>query len=209
MKQLGPLAIAVLLCLLARTVTARGIVYISDPDPSAVTVGDTFAIEVRGKDFLVPLDGGGVNISFSSLSLRLLDVEIAPMWDFSAEPDAADIDGWNQAGTVSGLWFNTFSMAGVTGDFAIAVLTFAAIAGGPADIAPEANDRYVFGRLGQRIDPDGFIGTQVAIAAVPEPGTWAVLATGLLLLTVSLRRGMLRPWPRGVLSSGMARSASV
>jgi hypothetical protein len=156
-------------------------VFVADPIPANPEVGDTFAVEVRGKDFPNTIDGGGLNITFDSGRLQLVDITPAQPWVDFFSPGTRS----NSLGTVKGMYFNSMAQDGVGGEFDIANLTFAAISGGSARIQLAGDDLLVFGRLQEQFMPR-FQGREVSILAVPEPGTWLALCVGSLLI-VSLR----------------------
>jgi hypothetical protein len=169
-----------MLCSGASAATPGGVVFVAEPD-STIVVGDSFVLDIRGKEFPEPIDGGGLNILFDGSMLHLTSIEPASVWmDFFDQGTLSD-----PPGSIENLYFNSLSMAGVGGDFSIVRLTFEAFASGVATISLAGDDVFVFGRLGEELLPQ-FTGHAVSIASVPEPATALALVVGSCLI-VGLR----------------------
>ncbi|NJN53040.1 MAG: hypothetical protein HC809_16030, partial [Gammaproteobacteria bacterium] len=69
MKAFAAAVVSLIWWVCAGTAAGQGVVYVGDPNPSEIMVGDTFTLEVRGKDFGSPIDGGGFDLTFDSMLL--------------------------------------------------------------------------------------------------------------------------------------------
>jgi len=91
-----------------------------DADKNALQ-GDTFTLNIVGADFLVDVDGGGVNLAFDSSVVNVLSVTIdEAVWDLGVGISGGTID--NVAGTVDGIMVNNWNT--VTNDFIVATVEF-------------------------------------------------------------------------------------
>jgi hypothetical protein len=159
------------------------------PSAADVQATSTFTLQLQGSDFGSTAGGSAIdnvsggqnlNLNFSAGIVELLGVEIAPRWTFAAANKAGAVD--NAAGTLTGLGFGTFP---ATGDdsFDIALLRFRALAPGMASFSVAGAQLVgrVAGVPGSSIDVT-LPSISVAVSAVPEPGSWALLASGLALV---------------------------
>ena len=162
-------------------ITPGGVVFVAEPGLATPTVGATFAVEVRGKEFPNSIDGGGLNITFDSRLLPLIGITPAPPWaDFFSPGTRSDADG-----TVNDIYFNNLDQAGVEGEFPIVTLTFSPIRTGTAQIQLAEDDVFIFGRLEEQFVPQ-FLGRQVLIPAVPEPALSLAMFIGIIVLLARL-----------------------
>jgi hypothetical protein len=166
-----------------------------DPAVNSVVVGDVFHLDLQGSSFDRTSGGlvignftGGQNLRFSytSASLEVVAIAIAPRWTFTTGNRSGSVDAG--AGTVSGVAFGVFP-ATTDDDFDILRVTLKALAPGRGSIALLAGQfiGQVGGLGGQLIVPT-FGSASIDIAAVPEPQSWALLLAGLGLIGFVARR---------------------
>jgi hypothetical protein len=163
-------AVFALALLASGPATATVIVRVVSP-VSEVTVGETFAIELRA-EASQPIFGFGLDLGFDGALLAIdAPPAIGSLWDPLIAPDG---DG------LAGLVFP----AGLTGDLLLATLSFEALAPGITSIVAS----FTAGDLteGLPLDPSGYDEDVSFVAApiqvVPEPATGLLVAAGLLAL---------------------------
>jgi hypothetical protein len=141
--------------------------------PAQVQLGSAFDIELRA-DLGQPTLGWGLDLGFDPAALQRSGAPtIGPDW---LSATAADGDG------LAGIYFPDPGGSGLVGDgVLLAVVRFQALAAGVTQLELSAT----LADLGEgfALDPEGFDsvrfeGAQVTV--VPEPGTAALLALGLL-----------------------------
>lgn len=130
-------------------------------------------------------DGGSITVQFIDNRLTGSGSAALDLWIFEIGPDVEDTfieiskDGVN--------FFSVGAVTGSTRGVDIDAFGFG------------INDRFAFVRLTDNGDLDGQTGATVgadidaigaisSVAAVPEPGTWAMMVGGLLLLGAAARR---------------------
>lgn len=152
-----------------------------------VKVGDSFTMNLAGQGFTEELVGGGLNLVFNPAVLRLDNVAFDPVWDFITAPDAADLAGINMTGRIDPMRFETGNNS-PTGNFAIATLSFTALAVGASSLDLSANSNYPFASkvTGVEVVPALFDGS-VNVSAVPEPMSVGMMLAGLGLLGARVR----------------------
>lgn len=147
--------------------------------PAALTVapGDSFAVQVRGIDFTDQVVGGGFNLSFDPGVLSLLSVSVdTATWEFVSSSGQID----NAAGTLTDVYFNSFRPQLPTGSFSVATLEFRALTPGSSSSLLSGSPTFPFADdLGEVISVT-FQGADLTVSAVPEPGSAALWAMGLL-----------------------------
>ena len=117
--------------------------------------GDTFTVDIKQDNFPIS-EGGGIDISFNADLLRVVDVEVSHLWDFSSKEGIVD----NNAGVVSGVLFSSYK--GVEGDAVLAKVAFQALSRGEAEITLSESSLNPFASEGSEINPE-FISTHVVI----------------------------------------------
>lgn len=158
------------------------------PARLAPAVGDVFDVGLRGVSFdaisagsLINNISGGQNLVFgySSAVFEVLRVEIDARWNFGPGRHVGTIDA--AAGSIAGFAFASFPAA-TDDDFNIATFTLRALTPGTGALTLQSGDFFgkVGGAAGQRIVPT-FGSVQMAVSAVPEPASWALLGVGLAL----------------------------
>jgi predicted anti-sigma-YlaC factor YlaD len=163
------------------TVQAQSLVL--TPSSKDVSLGDTFTLQVAGKDFATQLVGGGFNLSFTAGLLELSSVAIDAGWELS--PQGGLID--NASGTLTGAAFTTF-VAPKAGDFSAATLTFKAIGPGIATIALAASSTFPFTDIDVNAITPHFGSATITSSSVPEPSSVALALAGVLLVRTASRR---------------------
>ncbi|RZI85756.1 MAG: PEP-CTERM sorting domain-containing protein [Rubrivivax sp.] len=139
-----------------------------------VTVGDSFSVDLLATGFPDKIFGGGYNISFDPSKLHLDDIVIPANWEFAVSKGTLDA----AAGTVTDVFFNTFS-APVQGSFLTSTLKFTAIGAGTSGIDLADSGSFPFGdEFGNAVTVT-YSGGTVNVAAVPEPGSLALMLAGL------------------------------
>ena len=172
-------------------VTAASIGWGSSPSP--IYVGDTFSVDITGSGFTSTVDGGGVNFSYDNSIFNVTSVTIGSVWDPLISSQGATNNG---AGTVDGLYVNTFGAvdgnADVTGNFVVATVEFLAVGLGTSalDLSEYGLNPWASG--GVLINPD-FLNGQMTVVAdpsgvVPVPAAAWLFGSGLLGLAGMARR---------------------
>jgi len=144
------------------------------PSITNVKVGDSFSVDLSATGFPDKIFGGGYNISFDASKLKLDDIIIPANWEFAVSKGTLDA----AAGTVTDVFFNTFS-APIKGDFLTSTLKFTAIGVGSSDIDLSDSGSFPFGdEFGNAVTVT-YVSGKVNVAAVPEPGSLALMLAGL------------------------------
>ncbi|MBI5333609.1 MAG: PEP-CTERM sorting domain-containing protein [Burkholderiales bacterium] len=142
------------------------------PSTQTVALGDTLSVDVQATGFADAVVGGGFDFSWDASVLSLQAVAFGPEWDPLAS-NTGLLDA--TAGTVTGLYFNTFT-GSPSGSFLTATLTFKAVGLGTSAITLAANPLFPFANLAAEEVPFGVVGGTVQ--AVPEPATVSLLLAG-------------------------------
>jgi hypothetical protein len=181
-KTLHPLRAVAGATLLALGLHAQAAELVLVPDALTLNVGQSFNLDVNGTNFDGNIIGGGFNLRWDplrlSLTSRVLDTGV---WtDPARSVGLLDAGG----GTLSGVFFNSSAAVLPTGSFHVAQLGFTALSAGVSQVRLLANPALPFANdLAEVVDVTHGLAT---ITAVPEPGTWALMALGLG--AVALRR---------------------
>ncbi len=153
------------------------------PSVSTVDVGSSFSLAVQATGFAERIYGGGYNLAFDPSVLRLDSILIPASWEFAKSTGLLDSTG----GTVSDVYFNTY-VAPIAGDFLTATLNFTAIGGGSSTVAVSASGDFPFGDINGNAVNVAFNAATVNVTAVPEPGSLALMLTGLAAVGGLMRR---------------------
>lgn len=141
-----------------------------------------FSLDVTGSSFSGAIIGGGFDLRYDPALLRL----DALVLDTTTWPDPARNAGLHDpaSGSVSGAYFNSNAAVLPTGNFHVARLDFTALAAGSSDVQLLPSDGLVWANdLAEAVDVSYGL---AHVNAVPEPGTWGLMAAGLA--AVALRR---------------------
>ena len=141
-----------------------------NPSLTNVNIGDSFTVDLLATGFPDKIFGGGYNISFDASMLQLDDISFPANWEFLVSK------GTTAGGTVSDVFFNTFS-APIAGDFLTSTLKFTAIGAGTSSITLSESVSFPFGDEFGNAVTVAYVGGSVA--AVPEPGSVALMLAGM------------------------------
>lgn len=175
--------VAMGLALLSLQALAAPEVKLAASQPS-VNVGDVFSVMLSAASFdaiagksIDSISGArDLTFSFTSGTLEVVNVTLAPQWTFGVNLGVVD----PTAGTITGLRFGSFPA--VTGtDFAIGTVTLRAVAAGSGtlDLVSGTFQGKLGGVTGQSFSPAMGEATVVVASAVPEPASLALLLAGL------------------------------
>ncbi|EHR69118.1 PEP-CTERM putative exosortase interaction domain-containing protein [Burkholderiales bacterium JOSHI_001] len=152
------------------------------PGSVSTLPGAAFSLDVTGSSFAGAIIGGGFGLSYNPALLRL----DALVLDTTTWPDPARNAGLHDpaTGSVSGVFFNSNAAVLPTGNFHVARLDFTALGAGSSNVQLMPSAGLVWANdLAEEVA----VGYGLAhINAVPEPGTWGLMAAGLA--AVALRR---------------------
>lgn len=142
------------------------------PSLTNVKVGDSFTLDLNATGFPNKIFGGGYNIAFDASILKLDDIVIPSNWEFAVSK------GTQVGGTVTDVFFNTF-VAPISGNFLTSTLKFTAIGAGSSAVTLSESGSFPFGdELGEAVSVT-YNGATVNVAAVPEPGSIALMLAGM------------------------------
>lgn len=153
------------------------------PAHTDTTIGSAFQVDIQATGFPDKIFGGGYNLAFDPTILKLDGITFPVNWEFSTSTGLLDA----VAGTVSDINFNTFA-APIKGDFLTATLKFTAIGAGTSAITLSDSGSFPFGNELSAAVPVTFNGGTVTVAAVPEPGSVALMLGGLACVGWLARR---------------------
>lgn len=165
-----------LVCLTAQAQTVS-----VSPTHTNVTVGDSFSVDILATGFPDMIFGGGFNLAFDPTILKLDGIVIPASWEFAVSTGLLD----PAAGTVSDVYFNTFS-APIKGDFLTASLKFTAIGGGTSGIALSESPSFPFGNEFANAVAVTYVDGSVAV--VPEPNSLTLLLAGIACVGWATKR---------------------
>jgi hypothetical protein len=144
-------------------------------------LGDTFQVEVGGRDFTTPIDAGGLDFRFDPKIVQVLSVDVdSSVWDWSL-PEKTHID--NQQGWVGDLDFGTVFLDSPRDDFNIARIVLRAVGKGCSLLEFMASADTEFGSGYEKVNVN-FVSASVNVNVnvIPLPPTylmwvfaWAVL----------------------------------
>lgn len=171
------------LTLASMTAQAAGTLALT-PSTTTVNPGETFVVELRGVGFTEETIGGGADFSWNPDVIDLTGVSISSAdWPFVQNSGLLD----PTSGTLSELVAVTLGTAKI-GDFLIAQLTFIADRPGATTLTVGPSPFQPFSNTVEEPISLSFSGAQITVTAVPEPGTWALMALGLAGLPWLRRR---------------------
>jgi hypothetical protein len=150
---------------------------------TTANIGDSFTLSVQASGFPEYIYGGGYNLAFDPSVLRLDAINIPAAWEFTRSTGSLSA----AAGTVSDIYFNTFA-APVKGDFLTATLNFTAVGGGSSQVSLSAAADFPFGDANANAVNVAFNAATVNVAAVPEPGSFSLVISGLAAVAGLMRR---------------------
>jgi hypothetical protein len=154
-----------------------------DPPIATVERGNSVSMSIVGGGFTVLpsgfLDGGGVNLTFDPLVVRVSSVTIDPFWD-----PAFSVPGWsidNIHGVVAPINFGTAG-TGASGSFGIATVGFQVVGLGNCALTLAENADNPFGSGGSPV-PVAFEAGQIVgvVPAVPPRLSYAVGSSKITL----------------------------
>jgi PEP-CTERM motif len=197
-----------------RIIFGLGLVAISASSWGQATIeldspsGTTFApnqvitLDLVGNNWTVPLDGGGVDLSFNPSVLSLQSVTVnTDVFDYGLyAPLEPTID--NAAGSATGIDFFTLLNNDPTGNFDVATVTFLTQGAGSANLSLGENvigfsstdSNFNVSSLAAGRDfifQTAGVSVTSMVAAVPEPSTFWLLAAASLA-ALSMRRRILK-----------------
>lgn len=153
-----------------------------NPDVTSVKVGDSFTVDLNATGFPDKIFGGGYNLSFDTSVLHLDDITFPANWEFAVSK------GTQAGGNVSDIFFNTFT-APIKGDFLTSTLKFTAIGAGTSAITLSDSPSFPFGDEFANAVSVTYQGGSVSVAAVPEPGSVALMLAGMGAVGLIASRG--------------------
>ena len=166
-----------MVCLLAGASTAQASVVLNlEPEPTEVTVGDSFAVNLNATiDPGDPVLGWGLDLDFDPSTINRTGLVIDPAWDPLTAPDGDGLAG--------------SSLSPVTGNVGLASFTFTALSSGTTSLGISATQGDL--TEGFALTTPGQFATfnqptadvTVRPASVPEPASLTLLALGLAGLT--------------------------
>jgi hypothetical protein len=158
-----------------------------DPSNATATVGNTFTLDIKGKNFFNQTDRGGVNFTFNPAIVQVAGVTVPNgTWETATAPATID----NSAGSVTGL--NVASATGHGPTFSLAEVLFKAVGSGNTGLSLSENGSNRFMRAGTSSPIPGFSvgnGTvSVSAAPVPLPGAFWLLGSALVTMLLGRRK---------------------
>jgi len=153
------------------------------PTTATEASGTTFAVTIVGSGFTVPVDAGGLNITWDPMVLALgpAGVSLDPIWVAPSTP------GTVGTGSITGMFLfdntapNPLPNPGVS--FNIATIEFKASASGSSSISVAENSTNPFAGAGAQITGIAFNSAAItvpgAISGIPEPGSITLVLIGV------------------------------
>lgn len=155
-----------------------------DLAPASVTasVGSSFSLQVQGSSFVSGIIGGGFDLSYDPINLRLDSL----LLDTTVWPDPARNAGLHDpaSGTVTGVYFNSNAAVLPTGNFHVAQLNFTVLGGAANTVQLSPSVGLVWAN--EFVEEVAVSYGLAQINAVPEPASWGLMAAGLAMF--GLRR---------------------
>jgi PEP-CTERM motif len=152
------------------------------PDAVFAPANTLFSLDVTGSGFVGGIVGGGFNLSYDPTRLQFNSLVL----DTATWPDTIRSAGLHDSasGTVSDVYFNNVSSTLPTGSFQVARLNFTSLSDLPSTVTLSPTVVYAWSNaLAEEVAVNY---GSASINAVPEPGTWGLMAAGLA--AVALRR---------------------
>lgn len=175
------------LLLLAGTSGAFADSIFVSPASQAVSTGQTFTVDIN-VDSIPDLYDYQFSLSFDPRVLAAQSIAEGSLFANTGNSffSPGTID--NSSGSITQTYDTLFGVNGVAGPGMLAAVTFTAIGRGTSsiDFSP-LGDLILQDSLGNSLSATPVSGT-VNVTAVPEPATYMMLAAGLLLIGLVLRR---------------------
>jgi PEP-CTERM motif len=154
------------------------------PDAVFAPADTLFSLEVNGSGFANGMFGGGFNLRYDPTRLQFSGLVL----DTVVWPDTARSAGLHDSasGTVSDVFFNNVNLGALpTGSFHVARLDFRSLSDLPSTVTLGPND-FIWSN--SALDVVAVNYGSASINAVPEPGTWGLMAAGLAAVALRRRR---------------------
>ena len=180
--MLQRLVLMLMLFYLSTAVQAATVSFL--PAQQNVVIGNSFSLDIMGDFSLAEtLDGGGLNLDFSSSLLNVTNVTVnTGLFELFSDPGTID----NNLGTVSDVIFNTFS-SNASGQFLIATVDFTAVGIGLGELLLSESTLNPFSSQGMPLDVQ-FQNASIQVTAVPLPAALWLMLTGCALWWSRARR---------------------
>jgi hypothetical protein len=162
------------------------------PATATENTGTTFSVTIVGSGFTVPVDAGGLNITWNSAVLGLVPggVTLDPVWVSPSTPGTA------ASGSITGMFLfdNTppNPLPNTSVSFNIATIEFMALASGSSSISVAENLTNPFAGAGAQITGIVFNSAAITVpgtmTGTPEPGSITLVLIGAGLCGWMCRR---------------------